>query len=147
MGRPSKYTPELIEAICERLSKGEPLAAICRDEGMPHVSTLWRWAEEDSEQGRDISQRVARARDDGFESIAVDCLQIIDSEPSIVPSTGAKDSADVSWKKARAETRLKLLACWNPKRYGNKVDVTSGGDKLPQVTVNVPPLPDGGPEQ
>ena len=114
---------------------------------MPHVSTLWRWAEEDSEQGRDISQRVARARDDGFESIAVDCLQIIDSEPSIVPSTGAKDSADVSWKKARAETRLKLLACWNPKRYGNKVDVTSGGDKLPQVTVNVPPLPDGGPEQ
>ena len=25
-------------------------------------------------------------------------------------------------------------------------DVTSGGDKLPVVTINVPPLPDGGPQ-
>lgn len=27
------------------------------------------------------------------------------------------------------------------------VDLTSGGDKLPTVNINVPPLPDGGPEQ
>ena len=25
-------------------------------------------------------------------------------------------------------------------------DVTSGGDKLPAVTINVPPIPDGGPQ-
>jgi len=27
------------------------------------------------------------------------------------------------------------------------LDLTTGGDKLPSVTVNVPPLPHGGPEQ
>ena len=43
MGRPSLYSPELITTICDRLSKGEPLAAICRDEGMPDPATIWQW--------------------------------------------------------------------------------------------------------
>jgi hypothetical protein len=30
-------------------------------------------------------------------------------------------------RKLRIETRLKLLACWNPAKYGTKVQV--GGDK------------------
>lgn len=34
-GRPTKYTPELAERICERLSGGEPLTRICAEAGMP----------------------------------------------------------------------------------------------------------------
>ena len=139
MGRPSKYTPELVEEICERLSKGEPLAQICRSEGMPKVTTLWDWQNDknDPERAAQISERVARAREDGFERIATDCLEIIDSEPSLVPTTGAKDGADVTWKKARAEVRMKLLACWDPKRYGNKIDHTSGGNPIPAPVINL----------
>lgn len=43
VGRPSLCTPEITEVICARLSGGESLRAICRDESMPHVATVCRW--------------------------------------------------------------------------------------------------------
>ncbi len=46
MGRPSTYSPDLAESICARLEVGESLADICRDEGMPGVRTVLRWADE-----------------------------------------------------------------------------------------------------
>lgn len=139
MGRPSKYTPELVEEICERLSKGEPLAQICRDEGMPHVSTVARWGEGESEQARGISRRVAQAREYGFDALANEALQIVDSTPERVATKFGDqvDSGDVAYKKLRAETRLKLLACWDPKRYGNKVDLTSGDKPLQGNSIHI----------
>ena len=35
MARPSKRTPQVEDEICRRISEGETLLAICRDEGMP----------------------------------------------------------------------------------------------------------------
>jgi hypothetical protein len=123
MGRPSSYTPELLGTICERLSKGEPMATICRDEGMPDPSTVWRWAESDE----NISQIIARARVKGFDAIAENALEIIDETPPVT-ATGGIDSGHVSWAKARVETRLKLLAKWDPKRYGDRLDLNHGGE-------------------
>lgn len=126
MGRPSKRTPELVAEICERLSKGEPMAAICRDEHMPDPSTVWDWAQADE----NVSQAIAHARDRGYDAIAEECLRIAD-EPPPVNGQGTTDSGHVAWAKHRTETRLKLLAKWNPKKYGDKIDVTG------QVGVNV----------
>ena len=41
-GRPSKYTPELAAEIARRLSDGEPLRQICRDEHMPHWTNIYK---------------------------------------------------------------------------------------------------------
>jgi hypothetical protein len=142
MGRPSKYSPELIEAICERLSKGEPLAAICRDEGMPGVQTVYDWINE----REPVSVAIARAREIGEEAMLAECLEIAES-PTSTTAFGSVDGGHIQEKKLRIDTRLKLLAKWNPKKWGDKVDLTSGGEKLPQVIVNVPPLPNGGSEQ
>jgi len=40
----SAYTPELGAEICRRLTEGESLKAICRDEGMPCYATVLNWA-------------------------------------------------------------------------------------------------------
>lgn len=40
------------------------------------------------------------------------------------------DTEHIQRSKLRVETRLKLLAKWNPKRYGDRIDVTSGGEKI-----------------
>ena len=32
----------------------------------------------------------------------------------------------VAWRRAQVDTRLKLLACWNPKKYGQKQQVDVG---------------------
>jgi hypothetical protein len=42
-GRPSLYTPALLEEIYLRLSQGEPLRTLCRDPAMPSRSTLQAW--------------------------------------------------------------------------------------------------------
>lgn len=42
-GRPTDYTPELAERICEWLSGGKSLKAFCRTEGAPHEATVFRW--------------------------------------------------------------------------------------------------------
>lgn len=113
-GRPSDYTPELVSEICDRLSKGEPLAAICRDDHMPSRGTVYAWAKDRP----DVSERIARARDDGFDAIAGECLEIADKTTV----------EDVQRDRLRVETRLKLLAKWDPKRYGDKVALTGGSE-------------------
>lgn len=49
IGRPSKYTMEIAQAIADRLTRGETLNTICRDAGMPDASSVRRWALDDVE--------------------------------------------------------------------------------------------------
>jgi hypothetical protein len=42
-GRPSGYSAEIADTICNRLAGGESLRAICADAGMPDRATVSRW--------------------------------------------------------------------------------------------------------
>jgi hypothetical protein len=119
MARPSKKTLSVIEEICERLSNGEPMARICRDDHMPAFRTVLRWEEEDEE-----FRRVSiRAREYGTHHIADDCLRIADDE-DLEPQD----------KRVRIDTRLRLIGKWNSKIYGDKTLIGSDPDN---------PLPSG----
>lgn len=133
-GRPSKYTPELVAEICQRISTGEPLRQICRDDHMPHWTQVYEWLSRDE----GLSLQVARAREAGYDAMAEEALEIADT-PKLgakkVFSSGSEDDEDsvtvteedmLGHRKLQIETRLKLLACWNPKKYGTKVQM--GGD-------------------
>jgi len=127
MGRPTLKTPEVVEAICARLSEGEPLAQICRSEGMPATRTVREWIELDA----NVSAAIARAREDGFDQIALDALDIADdrSRDTIERGDGS-ETANTEWisrSRLRVETRLKLLAKWDPKRYGDKIQQEHSG--------------------
>jgi hypothetical protein len=123
MGRPSLYTPELIEVIAERLSNGEPMAVICRDEGMPAYRTVKDWMESMPE----VSAAIARAREEGFDVLAAQCLEIADTPEEGVETTERGDSIEtrhgdmLGHRKLRIETRMKLLAKWDPKRWGERI--------------------------
>lgn len=120
-GRPSTYSDEIVAEICERLSMGEPLAAICRNDHMPALRTVYDWM-----AGREnVSALIARAREIGEEMIAASVLDIVDAAPAKVPTMHGEqvDSGDVANRKMRAEYRLKLLAKWNPKKWGDKLEV------------------------
>ena len=129
-GRPSKYTPEIAQEIADRLSKGEPLAAICRDEHMPSTRTVSTWRENDTE----FSASIARAREDGYDAIAEECLKIADQTENDTIDTEHGERANTEWisrSKLRVETRLKLLAKWDPKRYGEKLAIGGASDLPP----------------
>lgn len=89
---------------------------------MPDRTTVWDWAKADKE----ISQRIAHARDVGFDAIAESCMEIADS-PMPSTDTGATDGGAVQHAKLKIETRLKLLAKWDPKRYGDKQQIEHSG--------------------
>ncbi|MBA0225191.1 terminase [Stenotrophomonas maltophilia] len=152
MARPSKKTAKLVQAIVERLSEGEPLAQICRDEGMPAARTVREWQQTDET----VSAAIARAREEGFDAIAAECLRIADTpmpckiekrellgvlkhkdedgkEQSVaLPEaelvvTEERTEDMLGHRKLQIETRLKLLAKWDPKRYGNLQTVEHRG--------------------
>jgi hypothetical protein len=134
MGRPSKYTPELAAEICMRLSDGEPLRKICRDEHMPHWTVMYDWVAKDKE----LSLQVARAREAGFQAMAEETLEIADNfhlgQTEVLDDKGSRVTIEdmLGHRKLRIETRLKLLACWDPAKYGNRT-VVAGDDKAPLV--------------
>lgn len=122
MAPQSTFTQAVADEICQRLAEGETLRAICRSEGMPAWRTVYDWSYANPE----FAAAIARARDEGFDAIASETLEIVDQAP---PTTqfGSTDSGYVSWQKMRAEQRMKLLAKWDPKRYGDKLDLNHSG--------------------
>lgn len=124
----SLYTPELIEAICARLSTGEPLRQICRTEGYPGYRTVFDWIEKMPE----VAAAVAKARAAGEDALAEECLEIADDASNDWMERHSKDGEvagvqlnreHVDRSKLRIYTRLQLLAKWNPKKYGDQVKV------------------------
>lgn len=125
--RPAIYDREkLVPEIVERLSTGENLRAICRDEHMPSWNLIYQWME----SYPDIAKAIARARELGADAIAESIVDIIDETPGrIISESGDRvDPGYVAWQKNRAEQRLKLLAKWQPKKYGDRVALEHSGE-------------------
>ena len=142
MPKPRAYDRDDVTAqICARLATGrEPMTVICADLGIP-VRTVNDWRAEDSE----IAARFDEARDQGYDAIAADCLAIADT-PEIgvieklerVPVGDGEGAGDfvmvvterrqedmLGHRKLRIDTRLKLLAKWDRRRYGEHMTVAS----------------------
>ncbi|MCC7462106.1 MAG: hypothetical protein IT480_06535 [Gammaproteobacteria bacterium] len=133
-GRPPEPVPEkTAEAIIDWLASGKALREFCRKRGAPAWRTVYDWIDKDAE----FAARIAQAREIGADAIAEETLEIIDTQAEIAPNTGCRDSAHVAWLRNRAWQRMQLLAKWNPKKYGEKVENTHlgpGGGALRMIT-------------
>lgn len=107
MPYPAKKNPKLIEEVLSRIAQGETLAALGRELGF-HPQSWLVWVRADEA----LALAYAQARDVGHDVLADGLVEIADD----VPTT----SEDIQKAKLRIETRLKLLACWNPRKYGTK---------------------------
>lgn len=128
-GRPSTFSQATVDDVCSRVSSGEPLALVCREIGLP-LTTWYLWARERPE----VAEAIAHAREAGEDIILADTLSIVDTVPErCATAEGDKvDTGHVAWLKNRAEQRLKLLAKWNPKKWGDKLAL-GGADDLPTI--------------
>ncbi len=111
------------EIVIERVSAGIPLAQVVRELQFG-LRTWYDWME----QSPELAARFARARELGFDIIAASTLDIADEKPERTQNGGI-DSGSVQHAKLRIETRLKLLAKWDPKRYGEKVELSGDPDR------------------
>ena len=74
MGRPSEFTQEVADAICEAIADGKSLRKICDGEDMPTKTSVFRWLNAD----KAFSDHYARAREAQADTMADDILDIAD---------------------------------------------------------------------
>lgn len=121
--------------MLERLASGEPLRAICRDEGMPAWRTVYDWLEAD----KAFAARFAKARILGGDALAEQCLDIADDEQHdwVLTKKGAITN-DVAIGRAKLQvwTRMQLLAKWFPQKYGDRSTVALTGENGGPVQIS-----------
>src|SRR5271169_6484233 len=76
IGRPSLFTTELGDEICNRIADGESLRAICAEVEMPDKATVFRWLS--AEGNKDFRNQYIRAREAQADSLVDDILSIAD---------------------------------------------------------------------
>jgi hypothetical protein len=141
-GRPQEPVPQdVAEAIIAWIADGKPLREFCRLDGKPSFGTVYNWIKKDEQ----FAELFACAREQGEEVIAQECLEIADN--------GTNDWVDTKFgpqvnqehiqrSRLRVDTRLKLLAKWNPKKYGDRVqNEHTGADGGPIQIVSTIPRP------
>lgn len=121
-GRPSTYSQEMADTICERIAMGESLRAICRDDGMPALSTVFRWL--NVVEG--FSDQYARAREEQAEAFADEIVAIADEAEATVKHEGedvklSLDPTAVARNRLRVDARKWVASKLKPKKYGEKV--------------------------
>lgn len=117
-GRPSDYSKEIADKICEKLIEGKSLRSVCKEEEMPAPSTVFKWLREH----KDFSEQYARAKQESSDAMAEEILDIGDEVVA--------DKDAVAKARLQVDTRKWLMAKMKPKKYGEQIDVTSGGDKI-----------------
>lgn len=138
MGRPSDYGPEITGTICDRLSAGETLRAICRDEDMPSQSMVFRWLREHEE----FREQYAHAREAQADTWADELVEIADdgSNDWVARNHGEGDegwrvnSEHIQRSRVRIDTRKWLMAKSVPKKYGDKIEHEHRGGLSLNVT-------------
>lgn len=112
-GRPSVFTTELADRICDALADGESLRKICRKSGFPDRTTVMRWLDANSE----FAAKYARARE--MQADHMDDL-ILETANNVTERNAKAAKVKIGAYQWRAE-KLK------PKVYGNRTHLEHTG--------------------
>jgi hypothetical protein len=130
MARPSDFSQETADAICERIADGESLRSICRDDEMPAASTVFKWLVD----FKPFSEQYAKAREAQADSLFDEMLDIADdARNDWMVRRGEEDAGWVANGEHIQRSRLRLDARkWmagklRPKKYGEKIEQTLVG--------------------
>ena len=142
VGRPSSYSAEVAQQICERLATGESVRGICNSEdGLPTWQTVFSWLGKHP----DFAEQYARAKELAAESIAEEIFDIADDstqdfeETEITAGVTARslNPENIQRSKLRVDARKWYLSKIMPKRYGDKVQQEVSGPDGGPATLNV----------
>lgn len=111
MGRPSTYSEEITDRICNLMTGGMSLRKICMQDDFPDAATVYRWLD----KYEDFRDKYARAREAATEDMLEEILEIADST-----------EIDPNDKRVRIDTRKWAMGKLKPKKYGERQIVDVG---------------------
>lgn len=143
-GRPSLFTQEIADEVCDRLASGQSLREICRDEHIPEATTVRRWAIENREG---FSSQYARARESQADHYADEIIEIAEDGTNDWVKRRRKDGTietvldreHVQRSILRVDSRKWLMARMAPRKWGDRQKLEhSGADGNPLGFVLIP---------
>jgi hypothetical protein len=153
-GRPSLYSEELANKICQWLSEGKSLTSLCKQDDMPTYATVmnWLWKESDFKKG--FLERYETAREQQAECLADELIDIADDGTNDYMEKTRKDGSkfivvdgeNIQRSRLRADTRKWIAAKLRPKKYGDssQLKLTDGegtGSAIFKVIYENRPIP------
>lgn len=127
MARPTKYTEKLGIFICNQIANGKSLKKVCEMKDMPHRTTVHSWLldNEKEEFYYNYEKAVNVRTDNMFDDIE---------------DIANNEKGEVQRDRLKVDVRKWYLSKVMPKKYGDKIDITSDNKPIPIMSVNV--LPD-----
>lgn len=114
------YTRDLADRILARLSAGETLRSITREDGMPSSALVRLWVNTDHDG---FAARYQTARENQAHSLAEQALEIVHTEP------------DPQRARVLLDAHKWFTAKTHPVQFGDQVQVHHTADPIKQLTV------------
>lgn len=144
MSRPIKWTVEkkeiAVKEILLEIMKGRSLTSILKTderEDLPSKVTFFEWLKEDEE----LTNRYARATEVRAEVIFDEIIEIADKQSEDVgeDENGNKviNHNIVQRNRLQIDARKWALSKMFPKKFGDKTDITSGGEKIQNIPTSI----------
>jgi len=148
MGRPSEFSQDMADQICERIADGESLRQICESEGFPSKSAVFRWLGVNTV----FRDQYARAHEEQADTYADEIIAIADDSANDYGFKEGEDASGASAKpvflaenvqrsKLRVDARKWKASKLNAKKYGDKItNEMTGADGAPlnfSCTINL----------
>lgn len=134
-GRPEIYTSDIANTICTEIAtSSRSLRTICKQDGMPSVSTILIWLRNKPE----FLTQYTRAKEEQADFLVEEMLDISDDKTNDVISTETGESGNsvaVSRARLQVETRKWLSSKLKPKKYGEKLDLGGSVEQIIRVKV------------
>jgi len=141
-GAPTTFTKHIADVICIRISEGESLRKILRDEGMPPQSVVYEWLLRHPA----FAEQYTRAREEQADTLADEIIAIADEQPEIIPVIDKRtgeliehklDNAFLQWQKNRIDARKWTAMNLKPKKYGERVALAGDADSPIKIEAEV----------
>lgn len=142
-GRPTVFSEELVDAICLRIASGESLRNICKDDKFPAMSTVLLWVSDGKHLN--FSEQYNQACSVRAEVLFEESLEIADDTSKDYVTKENSDGSEyevintehIQRSRLRVDTRKWYLSKVLPKKFGDKLDMTSGGEPIKSNTIIV----------
>jgi hypothetical protein len=143
MAHSKEKVDSIFDYVCKEIEKGRALRNILKDENMPSSCTFYEWLD----SMEDKQKQYARATNIRADVIFDDILTIADQNENdtYINDDGIEITNNdvIQRSRLKIDARKWVLSKLNPKKFGDKTDITSRGEKIQNVSIlNIDPLSD-----
>lgn len=148
MARPTEYSEEIGDYICEQLAEGNSLTSVCKSQNTPEARTVYRWLLATHNQDLDqFRLNYAQAREIQYQRMADELMDIADDGTNDYVLANSEDGdlcrvnpEAIGRSRLRVDTRKWFMSKVLPK-FKDKIDEAPKDDLASALNKLIDKLP------